>query len=463
MSAEDEQDEEELEEVPAKWKCLESLLTRESPFTRTEDFVGNPSNLLMLSDARVLCVGAGGLGCELLKDLALSGFKEIHVIDLDTIDISNLNRQFLFREKDVNQPKAKIAAEFIMKRCKGVEVQWYNKPIQEFAKTWYEQFDIVIAGLDNIKARSWLNETLVDLVKFDEDGDPEHETIIPLIDGGTEGFKGQSRMFIPRTTSCFECSLASMTPQTSYPSCTIRNVPRLPEHCIIYALKVNWPRLISFNSPTDFEEAAPVEGEDEKEDLPSGPGGVTLDKDNLEHMSWLYNKATERAKQFNIPGVTFTKTQQVVKNIIPAIASTNALVSAACVNEAFKYISWTSKQLDNYFMYLGHTGISADVFRYAKNPNCRVCHKFIFAKRSKTEKFSEFCEWLSTEQKLGELKTVSNCLTMESVYLMMSGNNAFDSKQDQTIEEVLGNDSLWQVTSDITGSDKAKKVYVKFT
>ena len=80
-----------------RWRDLSMLLTRPGKVTGP-GFEPDPALLEFLQeDARVLCVGAGGLGCELLKDLALSGFGHIDVIDMDTIDVSNLNRQFLFR------------------------------------------------------------------------------------------------------------------------------------------------------------------------------------------------------------------------------------------------------------------------------------------------------------------------------------------------------------------------------
>lgn len=63
----------------------------------------------MFSQSRVLMVGAGGIGCELLKNLVLSGFGEVHIVDLDTIDLSNLNRQFLFRQEHIKKSKALVS------------------------------------------------------------------------------------------------------------------------------------------------------------------------------------------------------------------------------------------------------------------------------------------------------------------------------------------------------------------
>jgi len=112
---------------------------------------------LFLPSCRILVVGAGGLGCELLKDLALCGFGRIDVIDMDTIDVSNLNRQFLFRPEDIGKSKAHVAAARIMERISGVTVTPHYCMIQEKPLEFYEDFTAIVLGLDSLEARRYMN------------------------------------------------------------------------------------------------------------------------------------------------------------------------------------------------------------------------------------------------------------------------------------------------------------------
>lgn len=164
-----------------RWKHLDKILTRTGAYTDPEAFLVGDEVINNLSNMRVLVIGAGGLGCEILKNLALSGFKSIDVIDMDTIDVSNLNRQFLFRQSDVGKPKASVAADFVMKRVPGCKINAYVGKIQDKDEDYYMQFNLVVCGLDSIEARRWINAMLVGMV---DDENPD--SLKPLIDGGTE-------------------------------------------------------------------------------------------------------------------------------------------------------------------------------------------------------------------------------------------------------------------------------------
>lgn len=295
-----------------RWAHIDKMLLRDGPLA-VPGFQPIPElKDFLMNQCRILCIGAGGLGCELLKDLALSGFRQIDVIDMDTIDVSNLNRQFLFRPKDVGRDKATVAAEFINKRVPGCNVNPHYNKIQDFGPEFYRQFQVVISGLDSIVARRWINGMLLDLLEYDADGNLMEETVVPLIDGGTEGFKGSARVIVPGKSACIECTLELFPPQVKFPMCTLANTPRLPEHCIEYAKIVLWPK----DRPDD-----------------------ALNGDDPEHIRWLHDQASQRAAKYGILGVTYRLTQGVVKNIIPNVASTSAVIAAACVNEVFKLAS----------------------------------------------------------------------------------------------------------------------------
>lgn len=318
-----------------------ALVEQIGPFNEVADEYSASDSFHALSLARILVIGAGGLGCEILKNLALTGFSHIDIIDMDTIDVSNLNRQFLFRSTDVGSPKAEVAASFVTDRVgNDVQITAHCCRIQDMPLDFYRSFDVVVCGLDSVEARRWINATLVGFTR-----DPETR-IIPLIDGGTEGFRGQSRVIVPSFTSCYECTLDMISPKTTYPVCTIANTPRLPEHCIEWASVIEWPRVHP---------------------------GQAFDSDDVEHVTWMYETSKKRAMLYNIVGVTRQLTLGVAKNIIPAIASTNAIIAASCCNEAFKLITNANPILDNYMMYSGDDSIFTYTYRHSRKDNCPVC------------------------------------------------------------------------------------------
>ncbi|KAG8852690.1 hypothetical protein FRB96_008546 [Tulasnella sp. 330] len=373
-----------------------------------------------LRDSKILVIGAGGLGCEILSNLALMGFKDIHVIDMDTIDISNLNRQFLFRH-DVGHPKATVAAEYIMKRVPGVKVTPFFGKIQDKDEAYYMQFKIVICGLDSIEARRWMNATLVSMAEAGE----SEESFKPLIDGGTEGFKGQSRVILPTVSSCYECSLDMLNKPTVFPICTIANTPRLPEHCIEWASVLEWPR---------------VHGEKK------------MDTDNPEHISWLYKIASARANDFKIEGVTWTLTQGVVKNIIPAIASTNAIIAASCCNEAFKIMTSSAPYLNNYWMLIGTDGVYSYTFQHEKKPDCPVCGgQSMDVEVGKEWTLERLIEWLTETQKIQLKKPSLSTSSGKPVYWEGATPVALATRTKEHLEakvrELVPEDEEVEVTS----------------
>ncbi|XP_013419736.1 NEDD8-activating enzyme E1 catalytic subunit isoform X2 [Lingula anatina] len=360
-----------------RWNHIKKLLERGGPFAHP-DFEASPETLgFILESCKILVIGAGGLGCELLKDLALLGFRKIDVIDMDTIDVSNLNRQFLFRRSDVGKPKAECAAAFVNARVPGCEVTPHYAKIQDFDSSFYRQFHILVCGLDSIVARRWINGMLISLLNY-EDGMVDQQSIIPMVDGGTEGFKGNGRVILPGMTACVECTLELYPPQVNFPMCTIAHTPRLPEHCIEYARVLLWPQEKPF-------------GEE-----------VNIDGDDPQHIKWIFEKSLERAREYQITGVTYRLTQGVVKRIIPAVASTNAVISAACATEVFKLATSCCPPLNNYVNFNDTEGVYTYTFEIERKEDCPVCSQvpqpLNFSEDSKLQEIIDYLTESTTYQ-----------------------------------------------------------------
>ena len=366
-------------------------------------------------------VGAGGLGCQLLECLASMGFRHLEVLDMDTVDASNLNRQFLFSAEHVGLPKAHVAAERLRRAHDGahpplLRCEGHHARLQDLPLSFYARFGLVLAGLDSLVARRWLNDALLQLARCDAGGALDPRSVVPWIDGGVEGLRGSLRVVVPRISACFECGVELFPPQRAFPLCTLASRPRIPEHCVEWARSVWWvrhERREEGEKPSAVQSSCSAEHTAAPEMfdhtlfhrltldqpffqtciLPPPVSTLTsssstssstsiefstfslppFDEQSDAHVLLAFAAASARASSLAIPGVTQELAQRVLRRTIPAVASSHAVVAGMMVLEAFKYASGVGSTRDNFCMHSAADGLYTHAFELARRDDCAAC------------------------------------------------------------------------------------------
>jgi molybdopterin/thiamine biosynthesis adenylyltransferase len=147
-----------------------------------------------LRAANVLVVGAGALGNEIVKNLALVGVGNITIVDMDTIELSNLSRCIFFRESDDGSYKAEVLAREAERLNPFTKTRFFTTPVQDLGDAYLQQFNLIIAGLDNREARVWL-------------GGAARRAGKVWIDAAIEGLMGKVQTFTP-DGPCYACTMS---------------------------------------------------------------------------------------------------------------------------------------------------------------------------------------------------------------------------------------------------------------
>lgn len=184
-----------------------------------------------LGRQKYFVVGAGAIGCELLKNFAMLGLGltkdggQIVVTDMDLIEKSNLNRQFLFRPWDVQKAKSNTAAAAVKVMNPDVNIVAHQNRVgpeteRLYDDTFFEALDGVANALDNVEARLYMDRRCVYYRK-------------PLLESGTLGTKGNVQVVVPHLTESYGSS--QDPPEKSIPICTLKNFPNAIEHTLQWA------------------------------------------------------------------------------------------------------------------------------------------------------------------------------------------------------------------------------------
>ncbi len=240
----------------------------------------------VIDNSHVLIVGVGALGCETTKNLALAGVGQLSIVDCDRVEISNLNRQMLFREDDVGKYKAEAAQLVLEEMNPLIRIRSYTQKIQDLSSKIIQNADVVVAGLDLWEPRRYLNSECVRLKK-------------PFIDGGIRGYLGRVRYIDPHKNACLLCDNPDNPEETQITEpCTLVGVPRIRTHCV-------WKALYQY-----FKKY-----------------GKSPEESDYNAITQILMLTNNYAEQYNFEAFQEIEIRKLLWNKIPSIITVNAIIS----------------------------------------------------------------------------------------------------------------------------------------
>ena len=190
------------------------------------------STIDALSKLNIFMIGCGALGCEISKNLGTIGActknnSILTITDMDTIELSNLNRQFLFRQEDIGSSKSSAVKERLNSYFPKMKINSLTNEVgvtteNIFNTAFWRNNDLIISALDNIEARQYVDSRCV---KYEK----------PLFESGTLGCKCNTQTIIPHKTATY--SEINDVEDKSIPMCTVRNFPNCIEHCVEWGIE----------------------------------------------------------------------------------------------------------------------------------------------------------------------------------------------------------------------------------
>lgn len=293
-------------------------------------------NQQLLKQSTVLILGVGGLGVEVAKNLAMVGVGRLILVDMDTIEFSNLNRQVLFIGAEEGEPKAVVAARRLRELNPFVQVDAYHSALQDLDPAIYEEADLYVAGLDNVTARKELNRRAIHFNK-------------PMIDAGTSNYNGHVYCVFPFQNACLECDPMQERAAEELGACTLVGEPRKKIHCVLKGL-------LKFESEH----------------------GQAADIHEPKELAEVLDYANQLMGQYFPHENPYTEDQviQTVDRHEPTVITINAVMASLQSQEAVKILHNRKEPFGTINLhYIIYNGLTGKFFELEKpvNPKCELC------------------------------------------------------------------------------------------